>query len=192
MKSLNMQMVIRLTELWVRLYTIGLPEEVRKARQDEIKSDIWEHSQDLKRENKPITEIFSRLLRGIPADVIWRLNQSEGAIARAFVSLPCSCLKVLAVLAGIFILLPIVTFGFVIVLIMVITLGFIIAFPFYYKTGTIILGTWIVDTFGEAMFASLIGLALLSLIILLIWSGFRFARRHLYLRINGLYPGLSE
>jgi uncharacterized membrane protein len=185
-------MVMRLTEAWVRLYTMGLPEEVRKARQDEMKSDIWEHFQDLMRENKPLTEIISRLLRGIPADIIWRFNHSEGAIAKALMSLPQACIKVLAVLAVIFILLPLVTISLVIALFVVIILGFIIAFPFYYKTGTIILGPWVVDTFREAVIASLIGLALLSLIILLIWFGFRFARRHLYLRIGKLHVGWSE
>ena len=192
MKSLNLQTVMRLTEAWVRFYTIGLPEEIRKARQDEIKSDIWEHLQDLKRENKPLTEIIGRLLRGIPADAIWRLNQSEGTIARAFMLLPRSCLKVMAVLALIFILFPLVTVSFVIALIVVIILGFVIAFPFYYKTGTIILGPWIVDTLGEAVIASVIGLALLSLIIFLIVAAFRTFRRHVSLRLGRLHLGWSE
>ncbi len=192
MKSLNLQTVMRFTERWVHIYTIGLPEEIRKARQNEMKSDIWEHFQDLKRQNKSLIEIIGRLLRGIQADVIWRLNQSEGTIAKAFMSLSQPFLKVLAVLAVIFILLPLVTVGLVIALVVVIILGFVIAFPFYYKTGAIILGTWVLDTLGEAIIASVTGFALLSLIILLIRVGFRLARRHLYLRIGRLHLGWSE
>ena len=189
MKSLNLNMVMKFTEAWVYFYTIGLPEKIRKARQDEINSDIWEHLQDLRRENKSLTEIIGRLLRGMPADIIWRLNQSEATIARVFISLPRSCLKVLVVLAGIFVVLPIVMIGLVITLFMVIALGFIIAFPFYHKTGILILGTCVVNSFGEVVIASMIGLALLSLIVLLIWSGFRFAGRYFYLRIGRLHTG---
>jgi len=192
MKRMSLRMVMRLTEAWVRFYTIGLPEEMRNNRQDEIKSDIWEHWHDLKRESKPLTEIISRLLRGISADAIWRLEQSERTLVKVFMLLSRSCLKVLAVLAGIFILFPLVTVSFVIALIVMIILGLFIAFPFYYKTGTIILGPWVVDTLGEAVIVSVIGLALLFLAVLIIKGISRLVSRHISLRIGRLHLGWSE
>ena len=192
MKKTNPPKVIRLAEAWAYVYTIGLPGEARKARRDEIKSDIWEHRQDLERQNKSSIEIVSRLLRGIPADIIWRFSHSQGSIAKAFMSLPQAYIKVLAVMAGIFILLPLVTVSLVITLLVVIILGFIIAFPFYYKAGTIILGSWVVDTLGEAVILSVLGLVFLALVILLLRMGFKLVRRHVSIRIGGLPLGWSK
>ncbi len=63
---------------WLRLYTFGLPEETRSRRAVELESDLWEHESDAAylRVAPAIAgaEIFGRLVRGMPADLLWRLQ----------------------------------------------------------------------------------------------------------------------
>jgi len=76
---------IALTHAWAGLYTRGLPADRRTQRREEIDCDLWEHQRlaDLQRE--PVTAtaaaILLRLLLGIPADIVWRLE--TGASARS-------------------------------------------------------------------------------------------------------------
>ena len=71
---------------WVRLYTRGMPAELRDARREEIDADLWEHQQDA-RDNGAShaivgVEIMLRTLLGIPDDLGWRreaLNSRLGA-----------------------------------------------------------------------------------------------------------------
>lgn len=71
----------RLVRRWVRLYTRGLPAEVRRNRCDEIESDLWSQNQDaLANEGQDASlaaEIFTRLVLGVAADVDWRLDQGR-------------------------------------------------------------------------------------------------------------------
>ena len=67
-----------LTRAWVATYTLGLASTVRESRRREIASDLWEHQHDAAREGSgPLgtaLHIISRTLRGLPADVFWRIN----------------------------------------------------------------------------------------------------------------------
>jgi hypothetical protein len=64
---------------WVATYTSGLPAETRRARADEIESDLWSQDEDAQaigRSARSTTvEMLTRLVLGIPADVAWRLDQ---------------------------------------------------------------------------------------------------------------------
>jgi hypothetical protein len=64
---------------WVRLYTAGLPAEVRAARRDEIDDDLWCHlgdAADNGRSGRGVDgELLTRWVLGIPADVGWSLDQ---------------------------------------------------------------------------------------------------------------------
>ena len=70
-----------LTRSWTRCYTLGLSREDRDARRMEIESDLWEHEQDTPRGMRARAAfglaVVSRLVRGMPADLFWRL-QMEG------------------------------------------------------------------------------------------------------------------
>jgi hypothetical protein len=60
----------------VRLYTCGLPPDVRTARRAELESDVWEHlhDHDGRRQSAVALEIVRRTAAGVPADVAWRLE----------------------------------------------------------------------------------------------------------------------
>lgn len=88
---------------WVRFYTLGLPEGQRDRRLFQIESDLWEHWQD--RADHQASglllswETTDRALRGIAADILWRL-QLEGP--KVNIHIP------IARLAGAFVLLLII------------------------------------------------------------------------------------
>lgn len=75
--------VVRITRVWVSLYTRGLPPEIGEQRVLQIESDMWEHMHDPGTADR---EILGRSLRGIHADVWWRyrtLLESRGARQRS-------------------------------------------------------------------------------------------------------------
>jgi len=65
-----------LARAWVRLYTIGLPWELRETRRTEIDSDLWEHENDARDTGRaPVIaamEVILRVLIGVTHDVSWR------------------------------------------------------------------------------------------------------------------------
>jgi len=67
-----------ITRSWVAAYTLGLAPDVRAARRHEVASDLWEHQHDARGSgSNPLgtgLQIVSRTLRGLPADVLWRIN----------------------------------------------------------------------------------------------------------------------
>ncbi len=77
--STPMMLAIGLTRWWVRLYTKGLPPEMRDARRAEIESDLWEQGEDAtangSQPDETALQVFVRLLLGTPADLTWRLEQ---------------------------------------------------------------------------------------------------------------------
>jgi hypothetical protein len=68
---------------WVRLYTQGLPVELRDARRDEVDDDLWcerEEAAALGRSGRSLgADRVLRLLFGIPADISWRLTYRGNA-----------------------------------------------------------------------------------------------------------------
>ena len=60
-----------LVRVWTHLYTFALPSEVRDRRRAEIESDVWESGHD---PDVPRHAVVLRLLRGMPADLLWRLE----------------------------------------------------------------------------------------------------------------------
>ena len=63
---------------WAATYTLGLAATVRDARLAEITSDAWEQRRDeteAKRSGISVAaSMLSRSLRGVPADLMWRIN----------------------------------------------------------------------------------------------------------------------
>jgi hypothetical protein len=69
---------VRLVRGWVQLYTRGLPDGVRDGRRDELEADLWDEAAeaaDLGNERLIGRARLSRLLRGMPADIAWRIEQ---------------------------------------------------------------------------------------------------------------------
>ena len=68
---------------WVRLYTSGLPSRERGERRDEIESNHHEHTHNPgARDGNATWQVLGRMMRGLPADVAWRLSR-PGAERRA-------------------------------------------------------------------------------------------------------------
>ena len=65
---------VMLVRSWSRAYTTGLHPEVRRRRRSEIESDIWESLHDPERTDATAMQIFLRFARGMPADLLWRLD----------------------------------------------------------------------------------------------------------------------
>jgi hypothetical protein len=64
---------------WTRIYTWGMDAERRNRRQAEVASDLWESEHDAAGAATPWPpwlQITARLLAGVPADVLWRLEYS--------------------------------------------------------------------------------------------------------------------
>ena len=59
---------------WVRVYTAGLPREDRERRRDEIDSDLYEYESE--RGYGGMGAVGSRFVRGVPADIAWRVERS--------------------------------------------------------------------------------------------------------------------
>ncbi len=61
---------------WVATYTFGLPVEMRRRRRDEVAADLADEALDAVRRREQGTLIrrrMTRLVRGIPADLAWRV-----------------------------------------------------------------------------------------------------------------------
>jgi hypothetical protein len=63
---------------WTATYTIGLPQELRDRRRQEIAADVWEqehHDNTDARGVASATHLAARVVRGMPADVSWRSRE---------------------------------------------------------------------------------------------------------------------
>ena len=76
----------RMAELvtrWVRFYTRGLPTPVAQRRVDEIDADLHDHVAHERAngigDRRIALSIFSRMLRGLAADVAWRGRAAKSA-----------------------------------------------------------------------------------------------------------------
>jgi len=67
-----------LVRAWVRVYTSGMPLDLRDARRAEVDSDLWEHDHDARAHgvSRAMTaiDILVRTLLGVPDDIGWRLD----------------------------------------------------------------------------------------------------------------------
>ena len=59
-----------LTRWWTRLYTAGLPMDLRDSRRAEVESDLWESVAD----GAPTRHILARLALGLADDLTWSLT----------------------------------------------------------------------------------------------------------------------
>lgn len=67
----------RVVRAWTRAYTRGVHAEVRRRRCAEIESDIWESLHDPDNTDAIGTHILIRFVRGVPADLSWRLEHAR-------------------------------------------------------------------------------------------------------------------
>jgi hypothetical protein len=69
-------LAIVLVRAWTRLYTCGLPLDLRTARRAEIDSDLWElqHDSEGPQPGRAAPAILLRLMAGIPDDLAWRME----------------------------------------------------------------------------------------------------------------------
>jgi hypothetical protein len=72
-----------LTKWWVSIYTRGLPQEVKNARLEELRSDVWESTNDpnllLEGSTKTAWRLLSRLVFGVPQDIAWRIEAGRSS-----------------------------------------------------------------------------------------------------------------
>ena len=75
--AVSMPRSVGFVRAWVRLYTTGLPPDLRDIRREEIDADLWDQTQEAAMLGRPPSEVRSqvllRLLLGMPADVSWRV-----------------------------------------------------------------------------------------------------------------------
>jgi hypothetical protein len=71
----------RLALAWARVYTRGMPDGDRRARMDELASDLWEHAACGERRAAVQLEIAGRTARGVAADVAWRFAHRSGPLS---------------------------------------------------------------------------------------------------------------
>ena len=64
------RVAVGVTRWWTRLYTAGLPGDLREARRAEIESDLWESVSD----GAPARHILARLALGIGDDLTWSVT----------------------------------------------------------------------------------------------------------------------
>jgi hypothetical protein len=78
MSSAALRLSLGSARAWTQLYTAGAHMTPRDARRELIASDLWEHEADAMAEGQtPVSlarDITGRAVRGIPADLAWRLN----------------------------------------------------------------------------------------------------------------------
>jgi hypothetical protein len=70
----------RVIRAWVAVYTKGLPAELALDRQAVIEADLWEEAEAarwLGETPNLARQRWSRWIRGLPADVTWRLEQQR-------------------------------------------------------------------------------------------------------------------
>jgi hypothetical protein len=86
------RLAVTLVRLWTRVCTLGMPPTAREWRRAEIESDLWEQHHD-----RPAStwQLLGRLFRGIPADVLWRIEE-ESMRSRTVVAVAASLVIVLA------------------------------------------------------------------------------------------------
>lgn len=63
---------------WVWMYTAGMPDEARENHVAELESDAWEHETLASERGERFGwQFLHRVLRGMPADVGWRVSHGR-------------------------------------------------------------------------------------------------------------------
>ena len=106
MTSRACSLAAHLVRLWAHTYTLGMPPDVRDARVNEIECDLWACQHDADRQASAL-EMLTRLLLGIPHDLLWRLEHTTatagvpraGAMPRAITASAFTCSLALHIVA---------------------------------------------------------------------------------------------
>ena len=71
-----LQWTLALVRAWTALYTVNMPRALADVRRAEILSDLWEYTHDPHRAGDLIAacHVLLRLIRGVPDDVLWRME----------------------------------------------------------------------------------------------------------------------
>jgi hypothetical protein len=72
MRANVLSLAVLSTSVWTHIYTAGLAGDTGKQHRDQVASDLWDQTHDAAAGNAVAFSIFSRLVRGMPADIIWR------------------------------------------------------------------------------------------------------------------------
>lgn len=99
MRQRFLGLATRLVRAWTRAYTTGMRADVRRRRCAEIESDIWESLHDPESTGGSGIHIMVRFARGMPADVLWRLEHAGVGGQRMWRKLAFLCIATAAVMA---------------------------------------------------------------------------------------------
>jgi hypothetical protein len=93
---------ITMTRAWTRVYTWHMRPDLRERRRAEIESDLWECQQDPETYHgvSPDVQIVLRLLRGMPHDLCWRVEQADVTDTRTRVAGMAAVSATVAILIG--------------------------------------------------------------------------------------------
>jgi hypothetical protein len=71
-----LQWTLTLVRAWTALYTVNMPRALADVRRAEILSDLWEYTHDPQRAGDLVAacHVLLRLIRGVPDDVLWRME----------------------------------------------------------------------------------------------------------------------
>ena len=73
MSAVVLSFAIWITRAWTHIFTLGLGAGIGRGRREQVASDLWEQTHDATAGRGVAFSILSRLVRGIPADVAWRV-----------------------------------------------------------------------------------------------------------------------
>lgn len=82
MSRLLLEAAVAVARTWVRFYTMGTERELAERRRAEFESDLWESVHHGGPDDGPALqgiEVLDRLIRGVPADLLWRLEARSAA-----------------------------------------------------------------------------------------------------------------
>jgi TonB family protein len=101
MNSMMLRPAVGFVRLWTKIYTSGLPSDVRETRRTEIASDVWHsiHDPDRDAPARLALQMILRLLLGVPDDLGWRaehLTAPERSGMRTVLAGGALCALVLA------------------------------------------------------------------------------------------------
>jgi len=90
---MSAELAVSVTRWWTRVYTLGLPADLRAARRAEIESDLWESLHD---PAGPRVQILPRLAGGLVDDVCWRANHLADESRLMWLTIATGCLLLAA------------------------------------------------------------------------------------------------